>query len=267
MARTIEEIFNSIVAEKNKRPELTGLNSPSASAIWRLWAHITAVAHHFVETLFDAFKIEITDIITRKEYGTPLWFVEKAKEFQEGDELAVIDGKTVYPVVDTAKQIIKRVAYKETAGGLLLKVAKQESDGAAGALSNEQVGQFSGYITKIKPAGLSVSVSSLNADKLRVTATVYYDPMYLYAEVRQGIADGMAAYMENLPFDGIVYRNQIIDALQKVPGVIDVEIDTITLVQGAETVDVLRLAETAAGYLVEDTSAGNDFESTITLTV
>ncbi len=259
MARSVEEIYNQIVLEKNKRAELSALSSPSATAIWRLWAYITAVAHNVVENFFDQFRREITQIVEQKEYGTPPWFALRAREFQPGDQLSVVDGRTIYAAPDPARQLISRVAYKEANGGLILKVAKGSP--AAVALTTEEATQFGGYITAIKPAGMRVQVVSLNADQLRVAGTVYYNPLIGSTAVKEVVLAALTAYMENLPFDGIVYRNQVIDAIQKAAGVVDVELSAVTLVQGSSETQVTRAEETASGYLVED--PGHAFSETL----
>jgi hypothetical protein len=261
MARTIEQIYDSILVAKRSRSELNVLSSPSASAIWRLWAYITAVAFYTVETYFDLFKAEVNDTISRKEYGTPVWYAERAREFQLGDQLAVIGGRTAYPVIDAAKRIVTRVAYKEAPGALTLKVAKGGEN--AEALSATELQQFKGYIERIKPAGVIVNAVSLNADRLQVVGTVYFNGILSPAVVKTAVEAALKAYMKNLDFDGQIYRNRLIDAVQRVEGVIDFDLSALNLIQGASTEAVIRVAETASGYVVEDSGVGVTFSDGI----
>lgn len=262
MARSVDEIYNSILVEKAKRPELAVLSSTSATAIWRLWAYITAVSHNVIETFFDLFKAEVNDLINRKEFGTPSWFAEISKDFQLGDQITTVNGKTGYAVIDLAKRIVTRVAYKETDGVLTLKIAK----GTGQPLTNSEVQQFESYIERRKPAGVQVSVISLNADKLRVTAEVFYDGIYTQDVIKAAVESALTDYMASLEFDGLVYRNKVIDAIQKVTGVVDVDLDTLQALAGITLNTIGRVYETTSGYLVQDNTSGFTFADTITYT-
>jgi hypothetical protein len=264
MARSVSEIQTQIIQEKELRPELDRLTSSSAVAVWRLWIYITAVVIHFHETVFDLFKKEVEDKIAAKEPGTPSWYVERAKEFQAGDNLQVIDGKATYAVINPAKKIVTRAAYRENNDGeLLLKVAKGEI-GSEAPLSGQELFQLKTYFERIKFAGVKLSILSNNPDRLRLTAEVFYSGIYNSAAVTANVKTAIKDYLKNLDFDGKIYINKIIDVVQKVEGVIDIKINAAVAMVGTTPTTIDRVYETSAGYIIEETDANFTFDDTIT---
>jgi len=269
MARSINEIKTQIIATKEATKGLEKLSSSSAVAVWRLWVYVTAVAIQFHETIFDLFRKEVETKIAARQAGTPSWYVARAKEFQVGDTLQVINGVATYATIDPEKQIVTRASYKEAEDGdaivLQMKVAKGEL-GSEEPLSNEEKFQLGAYLERIKFAGTKLQVVSLNGDKLRLTAEIFFDGIYAVATVRDAVEAAINNYLLNLDFDGLVYVNKIIDAIQAVPGVIDVKITSAVAVVGEDEITIDRVYETAAGYIVEDKSTGNTFTDLITYT-
>ena len=100
MARTLQEIEAQIIAEKDTRPELAGLTSTSATAIWRLWVYIIAFAIWTQEVLFDKYQAEMRDMIDDLRPGTLRWYQQKCLEYQFGDVLQYINGQYVYDPID-----------------------------------------------------------------------------------------------------------------------------------------------------------------------
>jgi len=269
MARSITEISNQIIAEKERHSELNRLSSASAVAVWRLWVYITAVAIQFHEVVFDLFRKEVEDKIAARQAGTPSWYVARVREFQAGDQLQVVNGIATYPVEDPAKRIVTRSSYKEAQSGdgllLQIKVAKG-GIGAEQPLTDEEVYQLETYLERIKFAGTKIQVVSLNGDRLRLTANVFFDGLYDMDVVRTSVNRAINSYLVNLDFDGMVYLNKIIDAIQKVPGVIDVSITSARIVISGESTYIDRVYETASGYMVEDDTPGSTFNDLITYT-
>ncbi|MCG8310739.1 MAG: baseplate J/gp47 family protein [Cytophagales bacterium] len=265
MARTVKEIQLEILSAKNADGNLNSLNSSSQTEPWRLWVYIIAVAIHLHERLFDAFKSEIEETLDLRQPGTPGWYAEKCLEFQLGDDLIIDNGKITYAVFDEEKQIVKRVGYKDDSGTLTLKTAK-ESDGVPEALSAIELNQLKAYIEKVKFVGTDVQATSLNADKMRLTATIYYDGIYAQADIQTAVEAALNNYMTNLPFNGIVIKNKVIDAIQAVEGVHDIVITTLTIVTGITPTVVARTHELPSGYLIEDDEAGQTFADLLTYT-
>jgi hypothetical protein len=262
LARSIDEIKQEIITEYNKIPELAEANSTSKTAIWNLLIYVVAVAHYIHESLFDFFKKEVNDIIDRNNPGSPSWYAERVLDFQINDKVEVVDGKVTYPILDPAKQIIKRVSYKEAGGTLTLKVAKE-----TGALSPEEKVQVESYIERYKFAGSDVSLVSLNADKLRVYGTVFYDGIYSAATVKESVKLAIQSYINNLDFDGIIYKTKLVDAIQAAQGVIDIDVSKLEGIQGTIVEQITRKYETAAGYINLEDATGYTLNDTLNFVV
>ena len=68
MTRSVDEIYNALVAEKQGHRELDVLNNTSVTSIWRLMLYVVAFAINVLETLWDAYKSEVN---TKIEAMTP----------------------------------------------------------------------------------------------------------------------------------------------------------------------------------------------------
>jgi hypothetical protein len=271
MARTLEAIETALVAEKTSRAELDVLSSPSETAIWRLWLKLCAYAAWVHETVWDIFKAEVEATAARAAPGTPGWLVVQAKLFQLDDDLTVIETATGYEVGyapgTTGLKVVTQAATKEASDGrLFLKVA---SNGEA--LSAPHMVQFSEYIDRIKPAGIRVLPVSLEADRLQVFGTVYYNALLDLTTIKASVTASITAYLAALPFDGLVHRAKIEDAIQASTGVVDLSIGNIFLRSGAVLTALDVRLETASGRAIEedaplaDTSSGL-FADTLTFT-
>lgn len=250
MARTIIEIQTEIIAAKNADSELSGLTSTSQTAIWRLWTYIVAVSHFVLESLWDIFKVEIETLVASRRLGTPSWYIETSFDFQIDDSLNE-DGS--YAIIDEAKKIITRASFKENdiESVLVLKVAKGTIT-APTALSPTELTQFRSYINKLKFAGTKISIVSLNADLLRGNIKIYYDGIFNPNVITTDIQDAIKAYLFELPFDGVLITNELIERIRNVAGVLDCEIVNLRGVQGVVEYPIARTYETQAGYIQLD---------------
>jgi hypothetical protein len=252
MARTTQEIFNQMLAEKANHPELDGLNSTSSTAVYRLFMWVVAYAIYIHETFFDIHKAEVNELINSKRLGTPEWYIGIAQDFQLGHDLEVFADNTLgYGTTDEAAKIISRASFKEDSGILTLKVAKGEI-GALEALTSEELRQFSNYVEKIKIAGTKVNNISLPGDSLQIDAAIYYDGIYSQAVMEQRVNDTIRNYELNFPFDGMLYKAEFVKMLLNIEGVVDVQINGLTVVQGETTTIIDRQYETASGYFYYD---------------
>lgn len=250
MARTTSQIHEELMAEKANRPELAGIDTISRTSIFSGLLWLVAFGVNMLEQFFDLFKNEVDTKLSQREPGTPAWYAAMVLEFQDGDPLIIKDGAITYNTIDPAKRIISRSAYKENEGALTLKVAKGEV-GSESALSADELVRLGNFMERRKYAGTKVNLISLNADKLRVEGTIYYDGIYTAANVKAGVEAALRNYMKTLAFDGIVRRIKLVDAVQGVEGVTDLNL-TITAIAGATPTVVSVNYETASGYLAED---------------
>jgi hypothetical protein len=252
MARSINEIYSSLIAEKANHTELDGLTSSSSTAIWRLILYIVAVAHYTLEGIQDAFRTEIEDILTTHRVGGLEWYREQALAFQYGDNLVWQNNRWEYAVIDATKQIITRAAAVEAGGTIFLKVAKDN-----GPLSAPELAAFKNYVKKFKFAGCKVNVISYAADKLSLKLQIWYNAQLIDSDgvlisdgATKPVEAAIIAYNNNLQFNGIVNLTALVDALQAATGVDDA---IITEAKAGVAVPLSSISnnnyQTEAGYI------------------
>lgn len=279
MARTIKDIYNEAVAERNRRLELTEFSSDSKLSVMNgiLWI-VSAVIYSF-ETLLDVFAVDISEAINSRVNGTPEYYANALLQYQQGDELTVReDGLAFgYAQVDETKRIITQVSYVESTdesnldSKLVLKVATG-SKGNLSALSAEELIPVKAYIGKLKFAGTRIDVISTRGDVLVPRLTVFHDGAVPEAEVYDGIEEKIRGYIMEIAFDAAVYVSRLTDAVRNAPHVTDVYIDETAVprqgvfiachdadgkIQPLQRVG--RMTRTASGYLKE--SSGKDEET------
>jgi len=251
MARKISEIFDSIATSKDAMTELDGLltnpadgnstldtsqklltdlTSTSKVAVWRLWMWITAVAIWSLENLWDLFKTELADLISRKDVATTRWYQAICLEFQYGDQLQWNGKRFIYAIIDATKQIIKKAAATEENGRLKIKVGKLSGSSIVPLSSPEQTA-FTAYIRLRKIAGTFISIISMNADSLWIGAKVVYDATVLDASGQSlaspgtyPVEDAINAYVSELnnDFNGKFFNSELVMNIKQCPAVVDV---------------------------------------------
>lgn len=230
MARTIAEIHDALIAEKQLTPELATLTSNSRVAVWRLWLYVVAVAIHLHESMFDAHKAEVLDIISKMKPHTKKWYAQKAVAYQHGQDL--VDDADYYDnsaLTDEEVEESKVVAYAavvEVENGLRIKAASLVGNDLA-PLSAEQMDGFVEYMGRIKDAGVKLLITSGVADSLRLKLQVYYNPLVLNSNGERldgggstPIQDAVKQYLKNLPFNGVFVLAYLVDQLQQLEGVV-----------------------------------------------
>ena len=279
MSRTIKDIYNEAVAERNKRLELSEFKSDSKMSVMNgiLWV-VAAVIYSF-ETLLDVFAVDITEAINGRINGTPNYYANALLQYQQGDELIVReDGLAFgYAAVDETKRIITQVSYVESTDDqnidskLILKVATG-TKGNLEAIPAEELVPINAYIGKLKFAGTRVEVISTKGDVLIPRLTVFYDGAIPESEMYDAIEVQLKEYVMNIEFDAAVYVSRLTDAIRKAEHVTDVFIDeSASPEQGVfiachdtdgniqPMLRVQRMTYTASGYLKE--SSGKDEEA------
>ena len=106
MARTVEQIYNSMVEEKQTFSQLSGLmptytlsgptpdnpfrllldeiNNNSTMGIWRAALLIVAFAIHNFEKLQDAFRAEVDEVAAQSIAGNRQWYAAQILKWQYG---------------------------------------------------------------------------------------------------------------------------------------------------------------------------------------
>ncbi len=131
MSRTIKQIYEEAVTERNKRLELAEFSSDSKLSVLNGITWVAAAVIYTFESLMDVFAVDIADAINERVNGTPAYYANALLQYQQGDELTVReDGLAFgYGSVDETKRIITQVSYVESTDDqnldskLILKVA------------------------------------------------------------------------------------------------------------------------------------------------
>lgn len=276
MARTIEQINESILAAKAAETDLSGLTSNSRRAIWRLWAYIVAGAQNNFEQLLDLEKENIESIILTAPAGSPYWVQQKMFLFQYDPttpQIVQLNTSTfsyTYPTVNTALRIINRCSVNRQVYNVVqVKVAK-----STGALTVGEIAAAQDYINTIGVAGINYQVISQNADKMYVVADVYYKGQYS-AIIQANVIAAIEAYFAGIDFDGVVTLTDLERSIRNVEGVNDVVLNSVfarddsTIFVNAtrlinNRLELQRLWQTKAGYIIGETEPGNTLADTLT---
>ena len=275
--RSLEDIQNSILTQKKETDSLSPLevlttsekntlgNVTSASkvAIWRLWVFIVSYAIWLHERVFDAHKNEILELIAQNKIHTSKWYREQVLKFQLGfslSELGTYDNENIDEAVVIASKIISQASVEEVADKLVVKVAKTSSDGKLNPLTAGEVDAFSQYMRLIKDAGTRLEIVSREADKLKLTIDIYFDPLVLDAngnrldgEENDPVINAINYFLYNLRFNGEFLSDDFESHLKTVEGVQLVGLKTIQSKFGANNyADINETYIADAGYMELD---------------
>jgi len=233
MARSITTLYNEIVAAKEADVVLQLLDSTSTTAIWRLWAWITATVIFSIETMHDLFRAEIEGIFASKIPGSLPWYRSVCLAFQYGYGLVFSGGKYGYEELDEDARVIDQCSVREAVDGLVIKVAK-DVNGELQPLSTEEENSFQAFIQKVKFAGTHTRVINIEGNKLHLAGTVYYDPLLINADgtskydSSRPVDVAVSNYLRSLPFDGRLKRSALVDAVLAASGVFDVSLSGLS---------------------------------------
>lgn len=231
MARTLSAIYNAAKAERDKYLELTEFKNSSKMSILDAFTWVVATCIWTHENMLDVFKVDLAEDLQSRINGTPSYFANALLKYQSGDELVISDDGTAcsYANINKQKRIISKVSYSEVEEEnfndkvLLLKVA-QGIDGVYRRIDDEELLKIRAYLNKLLFAGQHAMVVSRNGDVLVPKITVYYDGSVDKNTLYDNVASALRYFVANIPFDGVVYVQKIIDAIQSVAHVVDVKI-------------------------------------------
>lgn len=276
MSRTIKQIYDAMITEKETfsslnalvpNPDtaqtfLSDLTTSSKVAIWRLMFWVVAVAIWSHEQIFDQHKAELIEIGNNLITGTKRWYKEQALKFQYGDSLvwSATTLKFEYSPISSGTKIIKACSVRESNGQVRIKIAKDDGANGLEPLTNTEKNSFSSYMNQIKFAGTNINITNINADDLKLSMNIYYDPLVLTSTgesiLNAGtfpVEDAINEHLKNLPFDGTFNITKFIDAIQSAEGVIDPELISSEAKNGANPhVATGQNYIASAGYLVID---------------
>lgn len=239
MARTIEEIKKSMtdqfLSDETLRQaygitgDVTWESTFSKVSVENMLMYVVAFVAHTLEVMMDAFRKDVDTQIAQNIVPTVRWYHTQAVAFQYGDQLVYNEeyGHFEYPEVNEDKKLVKYCAVKDRGGSIQVLVSG-DSNGVPMVLSNDVLSAFKNYMNQVKVAGVILDVKSLAADGIRIQAEVQIDPQIITTDgVR--ISDGtkaveaaINAYLANIVYGGTFNKTKLVDAIQKVEGVVDV---------------------------------------------
>ena len=238
MARTVEEIKKDMTAEFMKmeavksRYGLDGSKSFadcfSMASLENIIFYVFAVAVWALEKLFDLHRADVDARIEQLEPHTLRWYVSKAKAYMQGRKLVTdcdyydTEGMTEQDIA--AAKVVKYAVATESNTVVYIKVAR-EVDGNPAALTAGQLEGLTSYMNEIKDAGVSVQLRNEPADQMQIALLIYYDPTLLIIDAngngsqngKDPVRETTKQVIENLPFNGMFRKSDLMAALQALP--------------------------------------------------
>jgi len=216
--------------------------------------------------------------------ASPLWVQDKMFKFQysvtDPQVIQLIDTVPQYPVVDPTKRIITGCSVTTAIDSTVnIKVAKGNPYVSLDAL---ELAAAQSMITTIGIAGVDYVVTSGNADRLYISADVYYKGQYS-AIIAQTTKDTLDAYFQTLSqinFNGSLKMTDLENTIRSITGVNDVVLINVVgrpdsptpanpltnpygvyYIQNKTTMN--RLFNPSAGYIIGEDVAGYTFLDSI----
>ncbi|MBO6253397.1 MAG: hypothetical protein J6O49_07055 [Bacteroidaceae bacterium] len=233
MARTLSEIYSFAKECRKQYLELTEWENDSKMSILDAITWVQSSCIWAFENIIDVFKIDLAKDLQNRINGTPGYYANALLKYQSGDELEMNDEGTSfsYPTIDETKRVITKVAYSESVQEnfhdklLVLKIATG-NPGAYQQIDSDEMVAIRAYVNQIAFAGTSITIVSRKGDVLVPKFTVYYDGAITEEEVYTNIENSINQFIADLDFNGFIYTQKLIDAIQSAEHVLDVHIST-----------------------------------------
>ena len=226
----------------------------SAVSLENLLFYIVAACHYVLESIFEKFTQDVEQKISRAVVASIPWYFDKAKAFQYGDAL-VLNPRTFgyeYAKIDTSKQLVKYVAVRDRGASIEMLVSTEQS-GKPTPLSDEILTAFKHYINAIKIAGVVINVRTRKADELSIAVKVVVDPLKInrqgvdIASSEKVVEHAIENYLADIVYGGTFNKTKLVDAIQRVDGVLDVVLGTCKYKAGDEFKEIAGNNYTAVG--------------------
>ena len=194
---------------------------------------VVASCCHVLEMLFDLHKKEVETTVSQAVVASVAWYHKMALKFQYGDAL-VYDSDTyqyVYQRQDQKKRLVKYVAVRDRGTSILMLVSG-DKNGRPEPLSDAVRTAFEEYMNRVKIAGVIIAIKSLPADLIRISAYVKIDPLTFKADGtrisdgKKTVEEAISRYLNSILYGGTFNKTKLVDAIQTVPGVLDVDLRT-----------------------------------------
>jgi len=259
--RTIDDIFQELLTEKNTLSTLDGLitggitdENTLITALTNgkvpefiLWLYNFAVASNITDISSLSAINEINTILSTDRIHTLNWYIQKAKSFQYGDIPVVGVNDVVYSTDNPSLKIVSSCTGLEGNNRLILKIRRISTN----ILSSPELIAFTSYMFKCKDAGTQIIIQNYNPDQISINMTIIYDGIYTQATIQSAIETAINDYIVNIEFDSKFNSNKLLDKLQLIAGVIDPRINSISALDdlGVNTTVVHEYSSTA-GYMI-----------------
>ena len=202
----------------------------SAVSIESILFDALAYCAWLLQSMFDLHRFEVGADLSNQKAHTKRWYANKALQFQLGSQLVpdqdYYDNSALTVAQLAASQIVKHAAVQEVNKGLRIKLAG-ESGGELVALTVAQLAAVKAYLGEIKDAGVKLYLYSAAPDSLKLSLTIYYNPLVLDAAGARldgtdadPVGKAVRAFLKANPFDSEIVLASLVDALQKVDGVV-----------------------------------------------
>lgn len=195
-----------------------------------------AIAVSVCGQLLRQHKRDVEAMLAEQSIGSVTWYAWKARQFQFGQPLVPdtdrYDNSNLSPDEVEACRVIAHSACVEARDRslLYLKVARSDK-GSRLPLTAEQLRAFSGYLDAYRYAGTRIQVINAPADEMKLAIDVYYNPLVLNASGKRldgtadtPVQDAIRIHLQNTPFNGVFTNQSLVDALQRVEGVVVAEL-------------------------------------------
>ncbi len=251
----------------------------SKRAIWRQWTFNTAVAIALSEQQIDVLQAQIDAVVAKAPSATNNFIQDKVLNYFQFDPnvpqvVKIVDLIPKYPIEDPSLRIITRCSVVTSSSFRVnVKVAKQNPPIQLSII--EQVA-LDFFLQTIGIAGVNYAIINEASDKIYIEGDVKYFGSYS-AVIKTNVIAAINNYLASIPFNGIIKIIDIEKTIRNVEGVDDVLLKNVRARKNSETfpagttlINNYTLVQSAyptfAGYIVEETTAGNTFTTTITTT-
>lgn len=180
----------------------------SAASVESVLFYVFAFAIYLLERIFDTHREEVEAALAEKTPHTVAWYRQLVLGFTYNGERPV----TCCSVDD--RQLRMKI---KIAGG---------TEGNRSVVSSAAASALASYLDQEKDAGLKYEIVNQNSNYLKLTATVYYDPL-LIDPSDDIVEQEVKRYVSGYEFDGLLNRNNLVEHLRSVDGVVMVRIDTM----------------------------------------
>lgn len=241
MARSVSEIkktmTDAFMADETIR-EKYGLSerdtfsgSFSSVSLENILFFILAACYHVLEMMFDQYKIEVEENISKVVVASVPWYYKMALSFQYGDGLVFNESTQQYEYakIDESKMLVKYAAVRDMGTNVQILVSG-ETDGSPSALNDDVLAVFKEYMNRVKVAGVILTIRSRESDHLMIRATITVDPLLfdehgcLLSDGSKPVEDAITNHLKSIVYGGTFNKTKLVDAIQRVDGVEDVEL-------------------------------------------